>query len=262
MSRSAAHFPPFEPLNMTEKEKLVLRKAIDSKQGQLSPVDMISGCAGGDQGAVEALVSKGYLERIYQFREGLHNATYSIIFYAVTEKGYVVFAPTLNRIWFNFKAQTAVWVGLISVIVSIGALVSTLYFGYKQNQRDSEEFVLRNRPYLVLTTTEAVNLILGRSADFRATIKNAGAFPALITRSAIACGDEIPTNSQSKTVIANGEHMTFVFSIASNLGAGGTCRLLFSYVTVGLSKDKVYDSQYDVKFTKNGEVIISNAIIR
>src|SRR5205823_1826437 len=127
---------------------------------------MINGYADGDQGAVERLVSQGYLERVYQFREGLHQATYSIIFYAVTEKGLMYYASFPKKTWFNFKSQIILWVGIISMVVSICALISTVYFSLLQNKRDGEEFILRNRPYLVLTNTEIANLISGKSADF------------------------------------------------------------------------------------------------
>lgn len=247
---------------MTEKEKSILKKAVDSHEGQISPSTMINGYAEGNQGLVERLVSQGYLERVYQFREGLHQATYSIIFYAVTEKGLMQFASVPTRLWFNFKSQITLWIGIVSVVVSVGAFISTLYFSHIQNVRQNEDYILRNRPYLVMTNTEIVNLITGKSADFRAIIKNVGVFPAQIKNSSITCSQGAPTNAIGKTIIGNGEQMIFVFSIVNNLGSDATCKLLFTYSTVGLPSYKPYSTEYDIKFTTMGEVIHENALIQ
>lgn len=134
---------------MKKREKNILKKAVNSDEGLISPATMINGYAGGNQRLVEMLVSHGYLERVYSFREGLHNATYSIIFYAVTEKGQVSISSFPKRVWFSFKSLTALWVGIASILFGI---VSTYVSWYtvknsiEQNKISSQIAYLNYSP--------------------------------------------------------------------------------------------------------------------
>lgn len=140
---------------MNKKERIVLKKAVDSHEGQISPANIINGYAEGDQGLVERLVGRGYLERIYQFREGLHQSTYSIIFYAVTEKGLMEFAQPVQRCIFWAKNNVALWVGVFSVMV--GAL-SIIFAGLGY----SNSVQVLNRPYIAVNPTGLDELRTGK----------------------------------------------------------------------------------------------------
>ncbi len=136
---------------MTNKEKNILKKAVESNEGQISPATMINSYAGGDQGAVERLVSSGYLERVYQLHEGLHGATYSIIFYAVTEKGVVYFSPLYKRIWHSFTSQTAIYVGVAAIFFGlISAFTSwqAVSIAYRTESRGVLHDAISNKPHL------------------------------------------------------------------------------------------------------------------
>lgn len=246
---------------MPKKESDILKKAVEDKDGQISPAIMINVYAGGDQAAVERLVSQGLIERVYKFEEG-ERSTYSIIFYTVTEKGYMCFAPFKERLWFNFRSQTTLWVGLVSIIVSIAALGTTVYFSYLQNLRENQDFIMRSRPYLVVSDVKPLNVVVGTSADFKASIKNVGVLPALIVDSSISCGSSVPISANGKTAIGNGEQMFFNFSISSNLGAGATCELVFRYFTAGQSMGEIFITTYDLKFNVDGIPIFENAVIK
>lgn len=129
---------------MIEKERNILKKAIDSNEGLISPATMINSYAHGDQRSVEILVSRKYLERVYEFKEGTHGATYSIIFYTVTEKGLIQFDHFAKRLWFNFKNHITIWVGIFSIFFGITSLI----FVYLNNQTTQNDIQTRNRPYI------------------------------------------------------------------------------------------------------------------
>lgn len=162
---------------MKKEERDVLEKAVNSREGQISPATMINSYAGGDQSVVERLVSQGYLERVYQFQEGLHQATYSIIFYAVTEKGLMYFAPFFVRVWFNFKSNTALWVGVFSIFVGATSIFFTGAGYFNSIQEDK----LLNRPYYFVRKAEIEPLI---SEDFAYRVvlsfENTGRAPAFL----------------------------------------------------------------------------------
>jgi len=105
-------------MRLSRQEKELLKKALLYNKGQLSPVDIITGCANGDEKVVERLVSKGYIERVYHFKEGI-KSTYSITFYTITEKGMVACESILPRLKYYFKANLALIVGIVSIILGI-----------------------------------------------------------------------------------------------------------------------------------------------
>lgn len=165
---------------MTQIERGILKKAHEQNQGLFSPVDMIAGCAGGDARSVERLVGQGYLERVPQDRGGGHRSTYSIIFYALTEKGIMEFASRYERMWFHFKHHIALYVGLGSIIFSILTLaLSSLVSWYtvgnsleanKINERIADVEYENSQPFLVIKGGNE------QATDVR--ILNAGGGPA------------------------------------------------------------------------------------
>ena len=253
----------FQSEHMNKKEKDILKKAVDSNEGQISPATMINSYAEGDQGIVERLVGSGYLERVYQFREGLHQATYSIIFYAVTEKGLMQFSTFPKKLWFNFRNQTAVYVGLLSVIISLAAFFSTLVFSYVQNNRENIDFQLRNRPYLVINKTESSNIVYGKSADFGLHLKNIGILPARVVNVAAHCPPDADfPPREEKIIIGNGEEMIFNFSIPSELGSA-RCRFSVNYVMPMDSSTKdIFNTEYIFKFKNDSTVVYESSFIR
>ena len=105
---------------MTEDEKTVLRKAINSSDGLLSPATIINSCAEGRRQIVEKLVSFRYLEMV---PEEIHTGKV-INFYRVTENGFAVFYPTHKKAWHLIKNDIKI-VG-IAVITSVLTTLATL----------------------------------------------------------------------------------------------------------------------------------------
>ncbi len=114
---------------MTKSEKEILKKLINDARGLLSPANLINVIANHDRRSVENLVSEGYLEEVPQdqLRE---IGTYTINFYRATEKGLMVFAPLLKKVWYKFKTQISLWVGIFSIIIGISSIIisSTVAF--------------------------------------------------------------------------------------------------------------------------------------
>lgn len=246
---------------MTRKEKVVLKDSVQNERGQISEGEMYE-YADGNQKIIEHLLIWGYLERVSRPQIVNGQVAPPSIYYVVTEKGLNRVGSMPKRIWFNFKSQSTVWVGIISVIVSITALITTIYFLYYQNKRQNEDFILRNRPYLVIASTEVLNVVPSDAANYKAIIKNVGILPAHVINTSIGCAEAVPLNVIGKTIIGNGEQTNFDFSITSNLGAGAICALVLTYETVGIDADKFYTTEYKMRFTGNGEVIHEDALIR
>lgn len=239
---------------MTKKEKEVLEKAVKSSEGFISPASMINSYAKGDHALVERLVSLGYLERVYQFKEGLNNATYSIIFYSVTEKGLIEFEPFHKKILFNIKSQITFYVGITSIVVSILALLMTIIFSYKQNLRENLDHTLRNRPYLV---TEGI--VFDEPKEVRIPVKNVGILPAKIINSFVSCPpNNVQTPDDGKIIIGNGQTKFYIFHIDLNVN---DCIFEIEYTVPVESTKNVYKLEH--KFTINGNLIIdTNSSIR
>lgn len=109
---------------MTTEEKEILKKAIQSRKGLISPADMINSFAQHDRGMVENLVARGYLEMVSE----VIATGKPINFYRVTELGLVQFEPFYTKLWFWFRgdirtitvsAVTAIVVALITILLGI-----------------------------------------------------------------------------------------------------------------------------------------------
>ena len=102
---------------MKKEEKEVLKKAVDSIEGLLSPSTIINSYAGQKRGLVEKLVSLGCLEMIpEEIRTGS-----TINFYRVTEKGYSIFYPIYKKLWFWFRGDVKT-----IIIAVITAIITTI----------------------------------------------------------------------------------------------------------------------------------------
>ena len=84
---------------MTKQEKIILRSAIDSNEGLLSPAILINSIAGRDRQSVENLVVQGYLEEVPRELSDNHHGYYTENFYRVTAKGLTLFAPGYTKLW-------------------------------------------------------------------------------------------------------------------------------------------------------------------
>ena len=249
---------------MTPKEKEVLKALVEHPSGLLSPSDFINGIAKRDRRAVENLIIGGYVEEVPQDIHGtVPGTTYSRNFYRATNKRAMQFAPFYTKVLFNLKNETTFYVGITSVVVSIVALFSTVSFSYLQNKRANADFELRNRPYLVISSTDSSNIVPEKSADFALHIKNVGIFPAQVIDALIACPkDDQITLTARKMIIGNGEEMFFEFSIPSGLNSV-SCKFLVNYTIAAESfAKKSYSTEYIFSFKNDSMPIYESAFIR
>lgn len=106
---------------MNKSEREILKKAIDSKDGLLSPATLINGIAKRDKRSVENLVALGYLDEVPRDHSGLNGSYYTINFYRVTAKGLFYFKAWHIKLWHNIKGD------IRTIIISaITAIVTTL----------------------------------------------------------------------------------------------------------------------------------------
>lgn len=151
---------------MTIKEKDILKQLVESADGVLLPADFINGIAKRDRRTVENLVSKGYVEEVPVDKEGLRG-TYKINFYRATEKGLMEFSHFLTKMWYKFKTQVPLWVGVFSIVVGISSIVisSMVSFKVPANQKtelnhDEIQAVYKNlviNQDIVITNLNAIN---------------------------------------------------------------------------------------------------------
>jgi len=101
---------------MNKKEKEVLKKAMESNDGLISPAVMINSYAGCRRKIPENLVSLGYLEIVPEEI----NTGKIINFYRVTEKGFAVFYPLHKKIWHTLKGDIrTIVVAVITTIITL-----------------------------------------------------------------------------------------------------------------------------------------------
>lgn len=110
---------------MKKETKEILKKAVDHPSGALSPANMINGIAGGNDKQVEWLVAHKYLENIPVDHPGIHGGFYTLQFYRVSEKGYTVFAPWYERMWFFLRGD--IRIVIISIITAILTTLATIF---------------------------------------------------------------------------------------------------------------------------------------
>ncbi len=137
---------------MSPQEKEVLKTVVE-RGGLFSPADLINAIANHDRRIVENLVVRGFLEEVPQDMGG-NGLDYTLNFYRATEKGIMQFAPWVQWTFFNFKTNTAVWVGASSMVLGVAGLIfSTMtYF----NAAHVNEIV--NRPYIEISTPQFIFL--------------------------------------------------------------------------------------------------------
>lgn len=112
---------------MTKEEKRILFEMNENKaRSPFSPADLINGIAKGDQGIIENLVVKGYIQEI-PTDMGFRGLPYSIKFYRLSEKGLALKYNFFSRIWFNVKSEIAVFVGVTSIIFSTISIIISIY---------------------------------------------------------------------------------------------------------------------------------------
>lgn len=235
---------------MTKEEKQILKKAVDSNDGLISPASMINSYAGGNQRLVETLVSNGYLERVYQFKEGIHQATYSVIFYAVTEKGQMEFKPKITFLWFYFKNNIALWVGLFSILVgSISVILTGL--SYTRTVAESE---ILNRPYLFVDSVnlEAESMDGIEKYKVIMKIRNEGNSVAVNSNTSVFVGSKRIGSSSASVVSPRDENTGWVFlssaslnSIKGNASTGDSLMIRLSYEDL-FKKSYCVESRYSV----------------
>lgn len=100
-------------MKMNDVEKEILRKAIESNEGLISPATMINSYARGKRRPVENLVAMGYLEHVPE----QINTGKLINFYRVTEFGLATSYPLPKKIWHLIKGDIKTI--MVAIITSI-----------------------------------------------------------------------------------------------------------------------------------------------
>lgn len=84
---------------MNTKEKIILKKAIESKEGLLSGATLINVIASRERQSVENLVVGKYLEEVPRELRDNNRGSYIETFYRVTAKGLAIFSPWYVKCW-------------------------------------------------------------------------------------------------------------------------------------------------------------------
>lgn len=163
---------------MNKKEKNILQKLVEHKEGILSPADFVNGVAQRDRRAVDNLIARGYVEEVPQDMNG-GIGTYSINFYRATEKGIMQFAPWHEKGWYNFKEQTPLWVGIFSIVLGILTItISSIvafgvpYYESVSRQHDEIEVIYKN-----LITNEDILISNSNNSRYLSTATSVSQLP-------------------------------------------------------------------------------------
>jgi len=106
---------------MNKKEENILQKVVEHPRGLLSPAEYINGLCQRDGKIAQKLVSLGYIEEVpIIIGEGQQ-----LNFYRATEKGYSVFYPIPQKIWYWFKGD------IRTIIVTVITSVITTFITWK-----------------------------------------------------------------------------------------------------------------------------------
>ena len=106
-------------MNRTEKE--FLKKVANYHEGLLTPVVLFNGI--GEQKSdkiIHKLIAERYIDEVPQEKfDSLLRGNYKIIFYRLSDKGYLVFSPIWKRLWSFFSGDMAKILSLIAITISI-----------------------------------------------------------------------------------------------------------------------------------------------
>ncbi|GEM_PF-1330109 len=128
---------------MLPEDKKLLKKAVESKEGLISPATMINSFAQGERWRVEKLVVEGYLEIV---PEEIRTGTI-INFYRVRSRGFNQFAPLFKRVWFNFKENQTLYVAVASILFGLAS--SLISLSAVQNSKETN--IISEQPFLNFT---------------------------------------------------------------------------------------------------------------
>ncbi len=185
---------------MTKKEKEILKALASDSRGLLSPGNFINDIAKKDRRSVENLIAEGYVEEVPQHKTNILGdkvITNIYDFYRATEKGIVQFEPFYQRVWFSFKNNISLYVGIssiilgaITIIVSSSISLYALRISQDGNNRANQEFQLRIRPYIIVDSIDTNFNTINKSTEYTLHIKNAGILPAKLIEKSASCINE------------------------------------------------------------------------
>lgn len=99
---------------------------------------------------------------------------------------------------------------LLGTFITFIAVAVTIIFSIVQNNRENEDYILRSRPYLVISSIGVISQQTPVQKDFR--IKNVGTLPAIFEGGNISCESTPLRNFSEKNIIGNGEEIILSFS--------------------------------------------------
>jgi len=196
---------------MNKKEFSILKVVVENKTSPLDPDDLVSIIAEGDKRAVENLIINGFIEEVPRDVAGPRGVRRVVNFYRATEKGLVRFKPFYERWYFSFKTQTAVWIAIFTIFISISGVIFTAL----TYQDALEENALLNRPYLFIDEASIEEIMNNEVTMHRVTldVKNAGDSAALHSKMIVSIADEeiLPSKIFSEGHIFNPESNTKIW---------------------------------------------------
>jgi hypothetical protein len=120
--------------SMNSKEKAILKKVVEDREGLLSPANYLNSIAGKDRQSAHRLIASGYVQEVpttMPTGNGDRNHT----FYRATEKGRIVFEPLPKRLWYAMKSdiRTIMIAAITAIVVTIVTIIITNLFGQNPN---------------------------------------------------------------------------------------------------------------------------------
>ncbi len=112
---------------MNKKESEILKKMLERNDGLFSPATLINSLSSGDRRSVESLVSQGYIQTVFEIKEGHTGGSYSLISYSLTEKGLVYGKSVFHRLAYTFTKNITLILAIFSIVSAAFSSVAAYY---------------------------------------------------------------------------------------------------------------------------------------
>lgn len=112
---------------MNKKENEILKKMLERNDGLFSPATLINSLSSGDRRSVESLVSQGYIQTVFEIKEGRTGGSYSLISYSLTEKGLVHGRNIFHRLAYTFTKNITLILAIVSIISAVFSSAAAYY---------------------------------------------------------------------------------------------------------------------------------------
>ena len=148
----------------------------DHPRGLLSQSELINILPEGNTKISHSLITSGFIEEVTRVEKARQ---IEITYYRLTEKGRSVFAPWRKKVWFNFKTETSLWVGIFSIVFGIFSLFisSAVAFGVPWYQDITRQHNEIEAIYKNLITNEDILISNSNNARYLLTATSVTSLP-------------------------------------------------------------------------------------